>query len=89
MRGTSVMEGHGVFVPRPWATEPKNGKVFQAAQIDNSIKTPLDEQLERLGSLITKLGYAVAALVVVGRLGYTSQTSPSSGSRSSPTCCRR
>lgn len=69
MRGTKVMEGHGVFCAEAVGDRTENGKVFQAAQIDNSIKTPLDEQLERLGSLITKLGYAVAALVVVGRLG--------------------
>ena len=69
MRGTKVMEGHGVFRAEAVGDRTENGKVFQAAQIDNSIKTPLDEQLERLGSLITKLGYAVAALVVVGRLG--------------------
>lgn len=68
MRGTKVMEGHGVFRAEAVGDRTENGKVFQAAQIDNSIKTPLDEQLERLGSLITKLGYAVAALVVVGRL---------------------
>lgn len=69
MRGTKVMEGHGVFRAEAVGDRTENGKVFQAAQIDNSIKTPLDEQFERLGSLITKLGYAVAALVVVGRLG--------------------
>ena len=69
MRGTKDMEGHGVFRAEAVGDRTENGKVFQAAQIDNSIKTPLDEQLERLGSLITKLGYAVAALVVVGRLG--------------------
>lgn len=69
MRGTKVMEGHGIFRAEAVGDRTENGKVFQAAQIDNSIKTPLDEQLERLGSLITKLGYAVAALVVVGRLG--------------------
>lgn len=69
MRGTKVMEGHGVFRAEAVGDRTENGKVFQAAQIDNSIKTPLDEQLERLGSLITKLGYAVATLVVVGRLG--------------------
>lgn len=69
MRGTKVMEGHGIFRAEAVGDRTENGKVFQAAQIDNSIKTPLDEQLERLGSLITKLGYAVAALVVAGRLG--------------------
>ena len=47
MRGTKVMEGHGVFRAEAVGDRTENGKVFQAAQIDNSIKTPLDEQLER------------------------------------------
>lgn len=69
MRGTKVMEGHGIFRADAVGDGTENGKVFKAAQIDNSVKTPLDEQLGRLGGLITKIGYAVAALVVVGRLG--------------------
>ena len=69
MRGTKVMEGHGIFRTDAVGDGTENGKVFKAAQIDNSVKTPLDEQLGRLGGLITKIGYAVAALVVVGRLG--------------------
>ena len=32
----------------------ENGKVFEAAQIDDSVKTPLNEQLERLGRLISR-----------------------------------
>ena len=42
--------------------------MFEAAQIDDSVKTPLNEQLDGLASLITKLSYACAALIIVGRL---------------------
>lgn len=68
MRGTKVMEGHGVFRVERVGDATENGKVFVAAQIDNSVKTPLTEQLERLGKLITWASYAVAALILVGRV---------------------
>lgn len=68
MRGTKVMEGHGVARVLAVGDATENGKVFEAAQIDNSIKTPLNEQLDRLGTLITRITYAIASLVVVGRI---------------------
>ncbi|MDE5874174.1 MAG: calcium-translocating P-type ATPase, PMCA-type, partial [Muribaculaceae bacterium] len=68
MRGTKVMEGHGVMKVLAVGDQTENGKVFEAAQIDDSVKTPLNEQLDGLGDLITKISYAFAALIVVGRL---------------------
>ncbi len=68
MRGTKVMEGHGVMRVFAVGDKTENGKVFTAAQIDNSVKTPLNEQLDGLGTLITRVSYAFAALIVVGRV---------------------
>lgn len=68
MRGTKVMEGHGIMEVIAVGDKTENGKVFEAAQIDDSVKTPLNEQLDGLGNLITKISYAVAALIVVGRV---------------------
>ncbi len=68
MRGTKVMEGHGVMRVTAVGDKTENGKVFEAAQIDDSVKTPLNEQLDGLGDLITKISYAFAALIVVGRI---------------------
>lgn len=68
MRGTKVMEGHGVMKVLAVGDKTENGKVFEAAQIDDSVKTPLNEQLDGLGDLITKISYAFAGLIVVGRL---------------------
>ncbi len=68
MRGTKVMEGHGVMEVFAVGDATENGKVFEAAQIDDSVKTPLNEQLDGLGDLITKVSYAIAALIVVGRV---------------------
>ena len=67
MRGTKVMEGHGVFRVERVGDATENGRVFVASQIDNSVKTPLTEQLERLGRVITLLSYSFAALILVGR----------------------
>lgn len=68
LRGTKVMEGHGVFEVKKVGDATENGKVFEEAQIDDSVKTPLNEQLDGLGELITKLSYGFAALIIVGRL---------------------
>lgn len=68
LRGTKVMEGHGLFNVTAVGDNTENGKVFQATRIDDSVKTPLNEQLDRLGSLITKISYCVAATIIAGRL---------------------
>ena len=68
MKGTKVMEGHGMFRVLSVGDKTEQGKVFEAAQIDDSVKTPLNEQLDGLADLITKLSYAFAAFIIVGRL---------------------
>lgn len=68
MKGTKVMEGHGIMRVIAVGDKTENGKVFEAAQIDDSVKTPLNEQLDGLGDLITKVSYAFAGLIIVGRL---------------------
>lgn len=68
MRGTKVMEGHGIMRVLAVGDATENGKVFEAAQIDDSVKTPLNEQLDGLGMLITRIAYIFAAAIVVGRI---------------------
>ncbi len=68
MKGTKVMEGHGVCQVTAVGDKTEQGKVFEAAQIDSSVKTPLNEQLDGLGDLITKMSYVIAGLIVVGRI---------------------
>ena len=68
LRGTKVMEGHGLFRVEKIGDNTENGKVFVASQIDNSVKTPLTEQLERLGKLITGASYTIAALILIARI---------------------
>ena len=68
LRGTKVMEGHGKCRVFAVGDRTECGKVFEATQIDDSVKTPLNEQLDGLGRFITIAGYGFAALVVVGRM---------------------
>ncbi len=68
LRGTKVLEGHGIMEVRSVGDSTESGKVFIAAGIDNSVKTPLNEQLERLGQFIARASYFIAGLVVVGRM---------------------
>lgn len=68
MRGTKVMEGHGIFKVLAVGDKTENGKGFEAAQIDDSVRTPLNEQLDGLADLITKLSYIFAALIIVAKL---------------------
>ena len=68
LRGTKVMEGHGLFRVEKIGDNTENGKVFVASQIDNSVKTPLTEQLERLGKLITWASYTIASLILIARI---------------------
>lgn len=70
LRGTKVMEGHGVFKVKKVGDATENGKVFKEAQIDDTVKTPLNEQLDGLSKLITNLSYVFSSLIIVGRLAY-------------------
>ena len=67
-RGCTVMEGHGVFVVEKVGDDTEWGDVYRGAQIDNKVKTPLNEQLDKLGNGITIASYVVAGLIVVLRL---------------------
>lgn len=67
-RGTAVVDGHCIYQVTQVGDNTEYGKVFEGVQIDNSVKTPLNEQLDRLAGIITKLSYGIALLVIVGRL---------------------
>lgn len=68
MRGTKVMEGHGVMRVLRVGDATETGKVFEEAQIDDSVKTPLNEQLDGLADWITNISYGFAGLIIAGQL---------------------
>ncbi|MCC8175779.1 MAG: calcium-translocating P-type ATPase, PMCA-type [Bacteroidales bacterium] len=67
LRGTKVLDGHGLMRVERVGDATENGKVMTEARIDDGVKTPLSEQLSRLGTLISYGSYTFAALIVIGR----------------------
>lgn len=68
MRGTKVMEGHGIMRVIKVGDATEMGTVYEEAQIDDSVKTPLNEQLDGLADWITNVSYVFAGLIIVGQL---------------------
>lgn len=67
-RGTSIVEGYGVAEVLNVGDATEYGKVYKGSQIENNVETPLNKQLHRLSSLITKFSYSVAAILIIWRL---------------------
>ncbi|MDR0430623.1 MAG: calcium-translocating P-type ATPase, PMCA-type [Tannerellaceae bacterium] len=68
LKGTTVSDGHGIMQVLKVGDATEYGKVYEGAQIDSSVETPLNKQLNGLADLITKASYAIAALIIAGRL---------------------
>lgn len=68
MRGTTVVDGHGVMQVEKVGDQTGYGKVYEGSQIDNNIDTPLQMQLAGLANVISKAGYTIAAITFVALL---------------------
>ncbi|MDR0738140.1 MAG: calcium-translocating P-type ATPase, PMCA-type [Prevotellaceae bacterium] len=68
LKGTTVADGHGIMRVVKVGDATEYGNVYEGAQIDSSVETPLNRQLNKLADLITKVSYAIAALIIIGRL---------------------
>ena len=68
LRGSKVIDGHGVMRVDKVGDATEWGKVYKGSQIDNNIKTPLDNQLDHLGKIITIASYVIAAVIIMMRL---------------------
>ena len=68
MKGCTVMEGDCVARVIAVGDRTACGKVFEAAQVRDGEATPLSQKLDELATLITRASYAVAAVILVGRL---------------------
>lgn len=68
MKGSTVMEGHGTMEVTAVGDQTDYGHVYTAAQIDNGVHTPLNRQLNRLGSWISKASFLLAGAIVVARM---------------------
>jgi len=68
LRASTILEGNAVMRVDRVGDQTEYGKVYRDAQIDNNIKTPLTQQLDRLGRTIARGSYIMAGLLVLGRL---------------------
>ena len=68
LRNTKVMEGHCVMRVTAVGDATESGKMMDATRIDDSVKTPLNEQLDRLGRLVTNVSYTFAGMIIVAKL---------------------
>ena len=68
LRASTVIEGNATIRVDRVGDRTEYGKVYRDAQIDNNIKTPLTQQLDRLGRLIARGSYVMAGLLVLGRI---------------------
>lgn len=66
-KGSNVLEGEAVCKVFAVGDNTEAGKVFAASQIDIAMRTPLNEQLEKLGGVISKISYCMAFVLLAGR----------------------
>lgn len=67
LRGSTVSEGNGVMEVTAVGDATEYGKVFTDSRVETDVKTPLTLQLDRLGRLIARGSYVIAALIILGR----------------------
>ncbi len=68
LRGTKVMDGHGIMQVTVVGDATESGRLMEAAQIDDTVKTPLSEQLDKLSVWITDASYSIAGIIIVAKL---------------------
>lgn len=70
LRGSIVLEGQCTYKVTAVGMDTEEGKGAKIIQEEKTVQTPLNKQLDTLGSWITKASYIIAGLIVVGRLAY-------------------
>lgn len=70
MKGSTVIEGHGLMVVTEVGDATEYGHVYEATQIDDGVKTPLNAQLDQLGRVLSWAAFIVAGLIFFGRMLY-------------------
>ena len=76
LRSTMVMNGTGSMVVTAVGDATEIGKVARQATETTGVKTPLNMQLERLGTFISKIGMAVSVTAFVLFLGHDMLVNP-------------
>ena len=79
LRSSTVIEGEAVMQVQKIGIHTEEGKGVMQANEENDIKTPLNRQLDELGKFISYTSFAIAGLIVIGRLAYYYFTIDNSG----------
>lgn len=64
-RGSNVVDGHGIMRVTAVGDNTAYGKVFTSVQIDDAGATPLQQQLSRLATTISQIGYITAGAIFI------------------------
>lgn len=70
LRGSTVIEGSGTICITAIGMQTEEGKGVAKTQEGSDVKTPLNQQLDRLGKAISVASFVVGILIVVGRMIY-------------------
>jgi len=79
LRNSTVIEGEAIMQVQKIGIDTEEGKGVLLANEDSDVKTPLNQQLDDLGRYISYGSFAIAALIVLGRLIYYYVTIGSTG----------
>ena len=70
LRNSIVIEGSAVMRVEAVGVDTEEGRGVMRSAEGSDVKTPLNQQLDRLGRYISLASFVIAALIVVGRILY-------------------
>lgn len=70
LRSSTVIEGEAIMQVTHVGVHTEEGKGVLQASEESHIKTPLNQQLDRLGKYVSYASFVVGGLIVAGRLAY-------------------
>lgn len=70
LRGSTVIEGNGIYVVEKTAVDSEEGRGVALTREGSNVKTPLYRQLDQLGRWISYASFAIAGIILLGRLVY-------------------
>ena len=70
LRGSIVLEGSCYYKVTAVGADTEEGKGEKQIQEEEAVETPLNKQLDQLGSYLARASYLIAGLIVVGRMIY-------------------
>ena len=70
LRGTIVIDGNCLYQVTAVGDNTEEGKGVALTREGSDVETPLNQQLDHLGGMISKVSFIIALLIVIGRTIY-------------------